>query len=570
MVEIEMRKHIVIALLIGILIGFGSCYGYFKYLEFIEKPGSWCHIQIGTFYYVWYDPHNISQDRPLNWEYPKICDKPILGYYNSCETEIIAQHFKSISDLGINFIILSYWGHYNQTEWFEHCLISTHQVFKVAKDNITNVKVCIMVEPFNWTDNPTYNYTEIYNYVYDNFITSYPTVYYRYQGKPLICFFNDEHLTPNGNIVRDNRFSIKIVGQQSYVDWVYTDLIPATGLIPRNRQIPVSPRFDDSRFRTPSHVVDKDLCEGVYDEQWKRAIDYVRKGVVDVITICSWNEYPERTAIEPHWDADAYDHNPYFLYIKTKKYIAILKGETLDILADVKKLAYSYLIDSYNSTLGLCYEYPGANVYWVTHDNVLASYVLQQWNREIADNITETIKRIARDYNLTTSPVGIPLDTRAEILLGYNVNQFNVTNLVILNASYYGSILGTEKANNSIIADIDNYADLLCYASLMEWRKENYSGADYYYEKVKAMWDGNGFKDRAFNGSYATYKLGLFYFLNKILGKGSFEFESELIQRIVLCQDYNGGFKTDYNVNGFPPCFTNTETTSIILLAIFL
>jgi hypothetical protein len=237
-----------------------------------------------------------------------------------------------------------------------------------------------------------------------------------------------------------------------------------------------------------------------------------------------------------------------------------------------KESAYSYLVNSYNSTLGLCYENPEAkNVYWITNDNVLASYALQQWDREIADNITETIKRIAKakEYDLPTSQTGIPLNCRAEILLGYNVNCFfNQTENITLNTSYYGSTLKTEKANNSIIQDFEKYADLLCYASLIEWRKQNYSGADYYYEKVKAMWDGNGFKDKAFNGSYATYKLGLFYFLNKMTRKGSFVFERQLIERVWQCQDSNGGFKTDYFGNGsFPVCQTNTETTAIILLS---
>jgi hypothetical protein len=238
-----------------------------------------------------------------------------------------------------------------------------------------------------------------------------------------------------------------------------------------------------------------------------------------------------------------------------------------------KESAYSYLVNSYNSTIGLCYENPeNKNVYWVTNDNVLASYALQQWNREIADNITETIKRIARDYDLTTSPIGIPIDTRAEILLGYNVKNFNKTENITLNASYYGSILKTENATNEILSAqvLENYTDLLCYASLVEWRKGNYSGADYYYGTAKTMWDGNGFRDAPFNktGYYATYKLGLFYFVNRMLNKGSFWFEKQLIERVWQCQDSNGGFKTDYYANGsFPDCQTNTETTSIILIS---
>jgi hypothetical protein len=239
-----------------------------------------------------------------------------------------------------------------------------------------------------------------------------------------------------------------------------------------------------------------------------------------------------------------------------------------------RQLAYSYLVNSYNSTLGLCYEHPQAkNVYWVTNDNVLASYVLQQLNREIADNITETIKRIAKEYGLLTSQTGIPLNCRAEILLGYNVDIFfNITKPITLNSSYYGSSLKTERATNRTLPDFDEYADLLCYASLVEWRKGNYSGADYYYERVKTLWDwnGNGFKDKAYNNSvgYAAYKLGLFYFVNKMLGKGSFAFERELIQQTWQCQGSNGGFKTNYYGNGtFPICQTNTETASIILLS---
>jgi hypothetical protein len=245
-----------------------------------------------------------------------------------------------------------------------------------------------------------------------------------------------------------------------------------------------------------------------------------------------------------------------------------------DVQTHARESAYSYLVNSYNSALGLCYVHPEVkNVYWVTHDNVLASYVLQNWNREIADNITETVRRIARDYNLTTSQVGIPLDARAEILLGHNIEHFfNKTENVTLNASYYGSILMTERATNEILKDFEDYADLLCYASLVEWRNENYTGADYYYEEAKAMWDGNGFADKAFdtNKFYAMYKLGLFYFVNKMLGKGSSEFEKDLIQRVWLCQDIDGGFKTDYYGDGsFPSCYTNTETTSIVLLADF-
>jgi hypothetical protein len=230
--------------------------------------------------------------------------------------------------------------------------------------------------------------------------------------------------------------------------------------------------------------------------------------------------------------------------------------------------AYNYLVNSYNSTMGLCYEYTGSNTYWLTHDNVLASYALQNWNRTIADNISETVKRLAKEYNLTISRICIPLDTRAEILLGYIANGLNATETITLYI-YHNSTIGTEIANNTP-ANITGYADLLCYASLIEWRKGNNSTADQYYEEVKAMWDGSGFNDTATKtkGYYATYKLGLFYLTSKTLGE-RFDFEKDLIERFSLCQLINGGFITDYYSNGsFPSgAKTNTETTSIMLLA---
>jgi hypothetical protein len=251
----------------------------------------------------------------------------------------------------------------------------------------------------------------------------------------------------------------------------------------------------------------------------------------------------------------------------------ILRGNPKSILSPTfgRKEAYNYLMSSYNSTLGLCFEYPGSNVYWVSNDNVLASYALQNWNRTIADNITETIERLVKDYNLSASPTGISINTRAEILLGYYAEfLINQTELLALNSSYYGSVLKTEVAINNILLDFENYSDLLCYASLTEWRKGNDSGAVHYYEEVKAMWDGNGFNDKVFKltGYYATYKLGLFYLTSRTLGK-NFGFEKDLIERFSRCQLVNGGFITDYYGNGSFPSgsTTNTETTSIMLLA---
>jgi hypothetical protein len=277
--------------------------------------------QVGAFYYVWYDPA-----QSVSWEHPKTQDKPVLGYYNSCDSTIIGQHFRWLSDLGVDFIIVSWWGIYNQSDWYSFINNSTVQVFQVAKANFTNVKVAVMVEAFNETG--TYNFTEIYDWIYTNLVQQYPTVYFKVDDKPLLCFFNGQNMTSLHVFQRDERFTVKIVGNDNTAEWQYDGVTkkdnPSTAIpFPRYRQISVSPRFDDFYVRENNETVDAKL-EYLYAQQWQKAFDYVKQNALDFITITSWNEFPERTAIEPHYDATASNRDPYYLYNETKNYITQL------------------------------------------------------------------------------------------------------------------------------------------------------------------------------------------------------------------------------------------------------
>lgn len=242
-----------------------------------------------------------------------------------------------------------------------------------------------------------------------------------------------------------------------------------------------------------------------------------------------------------------------------------------------KEAAYSYLLTSYNSTLGLCYEYPNdTSRYWLSHDNVLASFVLRDWNLEISNNISKTVGELAQLYGLERHPSGLLKDGRVDILFGYSYDALkNIS--TSFERSYLGSKVKTETVENQDAEGTLGYADLLCYASLMQ-RWEGKSNISYsYYVMFKAMWNGNGFEDDFFKAhhKYETYKLGLFYLLSKIIGQ-DFEFEEQLLKIVGKCQDANGGFRTHYYMNisdgtdevTFPSdSYTNTETTSIILLA---
>ena len=287
----------------------------------IPKPVERLSPQVGTFYYTWYDPSS-----PVSWEYPKIQDNPVLGYYNSCDRAVVEQHLTWLSDLHMDFVVVSWWGEDNQWDWRGSFINSgALQILQVANENFTSAKVAIMVEPFN--ESGTYNFTEIYNYIYD-LVDQYPTVYFKVDGKPLICFFNGANMTSPTVFAKDDRFTVKIVGNDNTAEWQYDGVTkkdnPPTAIpFPRDRQISVSPRFDDFYVRENNETVDPEL-EYLYQQQWEKALDYAKRGDIDFVTITSWNEYPERTAIEPHLDATALNQDPYYLYNLTKDYSAQL------------------------------------------------------------------------------------------------------------------------------------------------------------------------------------------------------------------------------------------------------
>jgi hypothetical protein len=137
----------------------------------------------------------------------------------------------------------------------------------------------------------------------------------------------------------DERFNTVLVGQQSYTQWIYTDLNPYDRfwlrstimfLEHRQYQISVTPRYDESHIsgRTGNATVDIYLNEGVYDREWENAIQLWKDGRIDTILISTWNEFPERTAIEPHYDATAANQSKSFLYDKTKYYINSIHNTT--------------------------------------------------------------------------------------------------------------------------------------------------------------------------------------------------------------------------------------------------
>lgn len=272
-------------------------------------------VKVGLYYYIWYEEYGRG-----HWDWT-VLDKPILGYYNSSDRSLIETHFWWFESLGIDFVIVSYWG------WFESAITydSTQVLFSVAESLDTSIKLCIMIEPTgeNETTN-SFNFTWIHDDVYNKYATH--QCYFHWKDKPLLLYYNADNMTKNGLVPNDTRFTQLIAGHHlEYVDWIYSAPVCDVPQQVRNRQISVMPAYDDSHFRLNNpQTYDVYYKEGMYIAQWEKALDEAKAGNVDIVTIATWNEWHERTSIEPH-SRNGTNTSFFYAYDLTKDYICRLR-----------------------------------------------------------------------------------------------------------------------------------------------------------------------------------------------------------------------------------------------------
>jgi hypothetical protein len=306
---------------------------------FLTKPlsssVSSAGIRVGLFYYLWYEGEQgkdhwngapPDNDMSLAW---KVVDTP-SDFYNSCSVETIRRHLEWFRDLGIDFLIVSWWGPGSFSDY------ATRLLFSVAGNESYLIEIAIMVEAYDLGG--FYNFTAICDYIDETYVSRYSDVFMKVNGLPLLCFFNDNiNMTKDvarrdaiyGNAT-EKGFAARILGQTSeYVDWWAW---PQSGF----QQCPepnftdgfvgILPRYDDTHIGGNNPTYDASYAEGLYDRQWNVVLKMASEGNVNYVAIYSWNEYHERSQIEPCWDnTSAYADDPYFLFKKTKDYIRELR-----------------------------------------------------------------------------------------------------------------------------------------------------------------------------------------------------------------------------------------------------
>jgi hypothetical protein len=232
--------------------------------------------------------------------------------------------------------------------------------------------------------------------------------------------------------------------------------------------------------------------------------------------------------------------------------------------------AADYLISQYNPSLGLVAEAPtvAPNTYWLVSDNLLAQRALASYDPAISSNISRSLQEYALTFRVPTNAAGLPISYKHEPLIGEQVPlPFRMcVQLTLVEIPAY--VIKTDVANESVLLDWRSYGDLLLYASLSAHDDGDDETAGAYFTEACAMWDGIGIRDKHTNitGLYATYKLALLYHVAHQLTE-TLPFEEALLDRLWRQQHDNGGFITDYHLDGTPDGDTNTETTAIVLIA---
>ncbi len=244
---------------------------------------------------------------------------------------------------------------------------------------------------------------------------------------------------------------------------------------------------------------------------------------------------------------------------------------------DVYGLRY-FLENQFVSEVGLVraatWAFPDNVTIFLTSDNLLAYTALGVLGSPLWFNVLEGL-----------ISYGVYGDGLHEVLLGFNIpDNFREPIVFVIDSVHsvrFNSWLTikVEQRYGSLIRNWYEYADLIVYRALDSLLEGDLHYAERLFLKLMSMWDGYGFRDRAFNDIYETYKLALAIYLYRALDAANSSIirgYDSVIRRcykiISSLQRGDGGIVTHYDVvDGVmvPSGDANSETTSIVILAIF-
>jgi hypothetical protein len=311
--------------------------------------------QVGAFLYLWYGSAGSSGLGTPGWNsssYPgggAVVDTPVIGYYSSDANQTFAWQVSQMQKAGLSFAILSWWGPFTENE---SGVINkaAHDFFAYLKSTSSSFKASIMIDAYNGTRGlSNSSLMSDYDYIYENFVEPFGNWYFAWEGKPLLLTFN-----PVQPLYDDSRFTSKMVGNHACepistcpvhdlnqkLDWIFWNAPSqyfegqggtynatndeGTPVTSADGEVTIVPRIDsyfDREYEGGSYLRFDTHLEGLYAEQWTYVFAHCSQ--VKLVLIYSWNEYHERTAIEPHMDHTV-DVSSTYLSNTTSHYVSEL------------------------------------------------------------------------------------------------------------------------------------------------------------------------------------------------------------------------------------------------------
>jgi len=220
----------------------------------------------------------------------------------------------------------------------------------------------------------------------------------------------------------------------------------------------------------------------------------------------------------------------------------------------------AFLEARYNPELGLLNESPqvAPHKYWLTNDNALAAHAFYQLNRP---QMSADIQSALQGYGYGTHGLIEVVWAKPAVFPPY------VALPLLVSKEGTDEIWQEFHDDGPRMEDWAEYANLSFFGALNEYHQRHRAEALTIYSDTMALFDGTGFRDKAFEELYETYKLALALYTGTVIG-ASVPSGDQLLDVLQAMQTTEGGFRTHYRDMHTPEGDANTETTAMALLAL--
>jgi len=244
---------------------------------------------VGIHYFTWYRAQDGRWRNDLT-PVPENAPRPTLGWYESGSPGVIATQVGQMADAGVDFVIVHVIAQ-SPASWAK-----AHTVFDWLSGR--NLKGALMLdglyaadgsEKAMWVEKGKREFTGRRNYFF-------------FHDQPLVMLFSARlDFTVSGVLLRNVYWNDRYdPGSNTFngdlglypTDWPFWAASPQPVV---NGVVPVIPGYIDSGLGREKTMEHPRRDGQMYHDQWQRALALHP----ELIMIYSWNEYFERTAIEP-------------------------------------------------------------------------------------------------------------------------------------------------------------------------------------------------------------------------------------------------------------------------------